>query len=356
MGSKATGVILVYICFHPCLWMIPKGISSLIMNACEWDWNNLRIRISMNLLEKARKPHPCFWLLLGIWRSLTRKDPFPCCPFLQCFFDVWECTFRKIMNHAHIRGIFQAHTYVIPKFKSTNFLFYLLPVVDSLCSSLTTFLFRLQATRSWILFLETVHISFRAGGGGLHHFGVSKMVWLRRLCLSRVFFPPKCLTDFCEMFTNMETRRWSWHMEPVANGYIDVWYQKPSWNKLLVRPYKGLATSRISNGTLGLASFGTYTKVIWVSVSGEDLWGRFFFCSNPQKLTACTVLMLQNSQSHLCSVIHGLEFVDILQKKWCSGFGIIASRGGEFFGRISEAWRPPSVKFGASMEARRSDQ
>ena len=56
-------------------------------------------------------------------------------------------------------------------------------------------------------FAETVHISFRAGGGGLHHFGVSKMVWLRRLCLSRVFFPPKCLTDFCKMFTNMETGR-----------------------------------------------------------------------------------------------------------------------------------------------------
>ena len=133
----------------------------------EWDWDHLRIRIYMNLPEKARKPHLCFWLLPGIWRSLTRKDPFPCCPFLQCF--CWYGSVPSEQNESC------PHTwYVIPKFKSTNFLFYPLPVVDSLCSSLISahlrkkndrFFFRLQATRSWILFLETVHISFRAGGG-----------------------------------------------------------------------------------------------------------------------------------------------------------------------------------------------
>lgn len=132
----------------------------------EWDWDHLRIRIYMNLLEKARKPHPCFWLLPGIWRSLTRKDPFPCCPFLQCV--CWYGSVPSEQNESC------PHTwYVIPKFKSTNFLFYPLPVVDSLCSSLISahlrkkqpLFFRLQATRSWILFLETVHISFRAGGG-----------------------------------------------------------------------------------------------------------------------------------------------------------------------------------------------
>lgn len=105
----------------------------------EWDWDHLRIRIYMNLLEKARKPHPCFWLLPGIWRSLTRKDPFPCCPFLQCV--CWYGSVPSEQNESC------PHTwYVIPKFKSTNFLFYPLPVVDSLCSSLISAHLRKKTT------------------------------------------------------------------------------------------------------------------------------------------------------------------------------------------------------------------
>ena len=181
--------------------MIPKGISSLIANVFEWHWDHLRIRIYMKLLEKARKPHPCFWLLLGIWRSLTRKDPFPCCTFLQSFFDIWECTFKK--------------KWIMPTYMVYLKHIHMLSPNSNLPTSCFTYLWWIHCALPWFgskpleagffFWKRCTFPSVREGGSSKYkntceehsyHFGVSKMVWLHRLCPKPNFFPPKCLTDF----------------------------------------------------------------------------------------------------------------------------------------------------------------
>lgn len=216
-------------------------------------------------------------------------------PLSPIFFDIWECTFRK--------------KWIMPTYMVYLEHIHMLSPSSNLPTSCFTFyLWCFHCALPWPLFFSAPsHSKLDSFFWKLHHFGVSKMVWLRRLCLSRVFFPPKCLTDFCKMFTNMETGRWSWHMEPVANGYTDVWYQKSSWNKLLVRPYKGLATTESAMAPLALPRLAPTPR--WFGfqgkISGCCLGGVFLGGSNPQCSEAA--ILFSNSWPWIFDILQNFQ-------------------------------------------------